>query len=1068
MRGVRIGWLGPLEVTDDGRTVPVPGTRLRRLLLRLAADPGAWVSGGALTAAVWPDEVPADPANALQSLVSRLRRTLGDPALVIQSPAGYRLTVAPDDVDAVRFTRLVTAAQGTADALPLLDEALSLWRGRPLEEDDSPDAAGPRAALEELRVAARRERAARLVAAGRAAEALAGLEELTAAEPLREDLAAVLLDALAAAGRPAEGLAAYERLRTALADGLGTDPSPALRERHLALLRRGERPVRPAGNLRAAVTSFVGRDDDVARLHARLAAGRLVTVVGAGGAGKTRLAGEVAAGLLAGAGRPGAVPDVTDGVWLVELAPVTDPAAVTQAVLDALGLREVALPDQHPDRRRGDARARLLQRLREARCLLVVDNCEHLVDAAADLVADLLGRCPGVRVLATSREPLGVDGETLHPLGPLAVPSDGASPAEAAASPAVRLLLDRARAVSADVSADAAVVEVVRRLDGLPLAIELAAARMRVLTPAEVAARLADRFRLLTGGRRTAAPRHRTLRAVVEWSWDLLDAREREVAEHFSVFASGATQDAVAAVCPSWRSGADAGDLADVLSALVDKSLLVALHTADGTRFRMLETLREYGAERLAEDGRGVTACAAHARWFAALVAAADPRLRGPEQLAALRLLDTEHDDVLLALRRLVDGGDAAAALGLVVDLTWYWTLRESERESARWTGAVLALPGAREHPLAPFAEAMQAMATISAAPDPGRPAALRAISRRVGPVASLRPALALFGPMLLLLAGAHDEAAPLLDAVRTAPDPWVRAAGRLVRMAFAENDGDLAALRTETSAGLADWERLGDRWGIGSLLSVRGLVRTLDGDLAGAAADLERAQLLVRELGGTSDHLLVTMRLADLRLRAGDLDGARRHLATMRGDRSLGSVVVLRSVLVNATAGSIALAAGDTDGVRAAYDELGTVLAGMSEPAPHAGQVHAVGHAAAGGLALHLGDVAAAGAHVRAAHRFGVHTTDRPVLAAVGLVAAGWAHAVGASREAAVVLGAAARLRGSGDVTNPVLAALTATLREALGPGFDVAHAEGLALDAAAATARLDPDRITTALAQA
>ncbi|MGR7025594.1 BTAD domain-containing putative transcriptional regulator [Geodermatophilus sp. URMC 62] len=1060
---MRIGYLGPLEVASDGRPVAVPGVRLRRLLLRLTVDAGAWVSGDALTAAVWPEGGTADPANALQSLVSRLRRTLGDPALVQQSPAGYRLAVDPEDVDAVRFTRLVTAAgiePDGATALTALDAALALWRGRPLQEDDSPDATGPRTALEELHLGARRERAARLVAAGRAAEALPVLEQLTAEHPLREDLAAVLLDALAAAGRPADGLAAYERLRAALADGLGTDPSAQVRERHLALLRLDEEPARPGSNLRAAVTSFVGRDDDVRAVRERLAAGRLVTVVGAGGAGKTRLAGEVATQVLADSARP-AVPD---GVWLIELAPVSDPAAVPQAVLDALGVREVALPDQHTDRHRGDARARLVAHLRDARCLLVVDNCEHVVDAAADLVADLLGRCPGVRVLATSREPLGVDGETLHPLGPLAVPAEGASAAEAAASPAVRLLLDRARAVSADVTVDDAVVEVVRRLDGLPLAVELAAARLRVLTPAELADRLADRFRLLTGGRRTATPRHRTLRAVVEWSWELLGAREREVAEHFSVFASGATEDAVAAVCPSWRAGAGRDELADVLAALVDKSLLTTLHTSGGTRFRMLETLREYGAERLAEDGRAAAARDAHARRYAALVARCDPVLRGPAQLEALRVLDTEHDDVLLALRHLVDTGDAAAALELVVDLSWYWTLRENERESVRWTSAVLALPGAADSPLAPFADAMRGMMTSYADSDgrPGRePARLRLLSDRLAPVEALRPALTVLRPLLLMMAGAPEDAAPLLERALAAEDPWVRASARLIRMAFAQNDADLASLRAEAATGLAEWEELGDRWGIGALLSGRGQVRTLDGDLTGAAEDYERAQQLVRELGGTSDHLLVTMRLADLRLRAGDVEGARRHLATMRAARSLGTVEVLRSVLVAATAGSVAVAAGDVDGVRAGYGALVAVLAGLSVPAPHSEHIGAVGHAAAGLLALHLGDLPAAGGHVRAGHRLAVGTQDRPILASVGLTAAGWAHAVGAAREAAVLLGAAERLRGAADPTNPVLARLTAALRDDLGDEFDTAHAEGMALDPEAAATRLDPDRI-------
>jgi DNA-binding SARP family transcriptional activator len=315
-----------------------------------------------------------------------MRRTLNRPALVEQSPAGYRLAVGPDDVDANLFARLVADARrqllaGDPGAAATLDRALALWRGIPLDDDDSPEAAGRRTALEELRLDALRDRAALAVRAGRAAEVVPELEELAAGHPLREDLGGVLIDALAAVGRPAEALAAYERVRAALAALLGTDPSPELRARHLELLRAGERPAEVPTYLRAAVTSFVGRDGDVRAMRERLAAARLVTVVGAGGSGKTRLVSELAARLLADQ-----TPPTPDGVWLVELAPVTEPTAVWQAVLDGLGVREIVIPDTVTDYQRREARERLLERLRSAACVLVLDNCVQLVAAVAEVV----------------------------------------------------------------------------------------------------------------------------------------------------------------------------------------------------------------------------------------------------------------------------------------------------------------------------------------------------------------------------------------------------------------------------------------------------------------------------------------------------------------------------------------------------------------------------------------------------------------------------------------------------------------------------------------------------------
>jgi predicted ATPase len=683
----------------------------------------------------------------------------------------------------------------------------------------------------------------------------------------------------------------------------------------------------------------------------------------------------------------------------------------------------------------------------------------------------VLGRCPGVRILATSREPLGIDGEVLHPLGPLAVPAEGASPAEAAGNPAVRLMLDRAQAVDPDVRLDEHVLEIVRRLDGLPLAIELAAARLRVLSTAEVAERLADRFRLLTGGRRTATPRHRTLRAVVEWSWDLLTPVEREAAEHFSVFAAGATEEAVAAVCPSWRdSGRDPAELSDVLHALVDKSLLIADRAPSGTRFRMLETLREYGAERLAEQGLIRAARAAHARYFSGLATAADPQLRGPGQLTALRLLDTEREDVLAALRFLGDTGDAAGTLDLAIHLGWYWLIRESGQEAARWLQFALDVPGADALPEAVLAAALRNLLSYGTGTPfgPEHGANLVALSDRLAAVPIAHPAAAVMRPLLLFLADQREGAEAALETAFADADPWIRAAGRMMRMAFAENDGDVATLRTDAEAGVLEWEAIGDRWGLAAILSSRGQLRTLDGDLPGAASDLERAADLIRSLGSHDDHVMVTMRLADLRLRAGDTAGARRHVRTMREARSYGAGEQLRNVLVGVVEAAVALVEEDEEAVRQGHEQLHAVLADLGKPNIFTAHGAAIGHTAATALALRLGRDADAEEHVRTAYGQALLTNDRPILAAVGLSVAACARARGRSREAAVVLGATTRLRGTEDPTNPVVRELTTSLRADLGADFSTCYAEGVALDAPEATRRIDPDAVVPAPAGA
>lgn len=527
--------LGPLEVRgEDGGGIGVGGTRLRALLILLALEPGRVVASELLLDGVWENDPPMGAANALQALVSRLRRAL--PGVRVEShPAGYRLLVEPDEVDVVRFERLASAGRGALHrdperAAPLLREALDLWRGPALADvAGSASFRAPVTRLSELRMAVLEDRIEADLRLGRGRELTGELTSLVAEHPLREGLVGALMRALVAAGRPAEALTAYGRAREALAEELGADPSPELAALHTAVLRgevqvpagpptqppaarrepapAPDAPQPPPTNLRVPLASFVGRDEDLARTGDLIGRFRLTTLTGPGGAGKTRLAVQTAGPLL---------DRFPDGVWLVELAPLSAGGDVPQAVLNALGLREHA-PSA------GEPLDRLTAALRTRTALLVLDNCEHLIEAAAATVDRLLGACPGLRVLATSREPLGLTGEALWPVRPLALPPRDADPVRAMSYASVRLLNDRAAAARSGFTVSeetaSAVTRICRALDGMPLAIELAAARLRTMSPEQLASRLDDRFRVLTGGSRGAPRQHQTLRARRRWRW---------------------------------------------------------------------------------------------------------------------------------------------------------------------------------------------------------------------------------------------------------------------------------------------------------------------------------------------------------------------------------------------------------------------------------------------------------------------------------------------------------------------------------------------------------------------
>ncbi|MGW3348701.1 BTAD domain-containing putative transcriptional regulator [Nonomuraea rubra] len=946
---MRFGILGETRAwRDDGAEVPLGGPARRALLALLLLRPGEVVPADRLAGEIGPDGVPS--AHALQSQVSRLRAALGPAVVIERAGSGYRLMADDDDVDAFRFSRLAAegrAALGEGDArraVALLRAALGLWRGQALAElPESETARAAAVRLDELRLAALEDRIEaelrlpdhhppppeptpelreaapgpqELVAGPR--ELVAELRELVGRYPLRERAAALLMRALAAGGGQAEALVVFEETRRRLAEELGADPTAELAGLHRELLSAGASPSPAAPP--AQLTSFVGRSEEVAEVGELLRVARLVTLTGPGGVGKTRLSVEVATA-------------ETGEVCFAELAALRDGADLAQALLGALGLRQNGLQLAAGPRTPVE---RLVTALSDRPLLLVLDNCEHVVEQVAALAARLLATCPRLRVLATSREPLGIIGEHVRQVRPL----DG----EAAA----RLFTDRARAARRGFTADPALVRrICAALDDLPLAIELAAARLRTLDVDDLAERLDDLLGVTSRGSRAPDLRHRTLRSVVAWSWDLLSEDEQRAARRFTVFAGGATTGAALQVC---------GTDEDTLESLVDKSLL---ESAGGGRLRMLETIRAYGAERLAEAGERAGARHAHARYFLDLALEADPRLRRAEQLAWLPVLVAEHDNVLAALRRSVAAREVDTALRLVAAASAYLWIRGVSASAAPQAIALLGTVG--DAPPPGLGEEYATCVLVAASTPAGRPAWQRHREAAGEALAAAWPGT-LSGryPAALLLWMMHNagEAEPhgayeLVSAQRDCPDPWARAAalyvsgfGKLGTSATSDigggpsDTGGAGSTGSTTGAGGAGgpsgtsgagsttgagstvaaerlfglaadgFRALGDRWGTALVLDVLAGLAAGRGDRARAVELTDRALALTDELGALDDCADLLVNRGD-QLAACDQEAARADYARAAGlARRAGSPAGLAAALRGL--GDLALLDGD------------------------------------------------------------------------------------------------------------------------------------------------------------
>jgi predicted ATPase/DNA-binding SARP family transcriptional activator len=895
---LRVRTLGGFAVWRDETLVPRERWTSRRataLFKCLLGAPGQRLQREQAIELLWPEAEPATGATNLRTTLHVLRKLLDGPPGTESSlrTDGELLVLAPADgaahwLDATAFAQAADLALA-GRSVAACRGAVRLYGGEYLPDDRYEVwATAPREALQRRYEALLLHQALLSGEEGELAEAERCLGLLLAVDPCHEEAAGRLMGLLAASGRATEALRVYQVLAAALEDDLGLAPAAdlqALRARLVAseiVARpatqppRAAHPARPT-NLPSGLTSFVGRVWERQAVGDALAQAHLVTLTGSGGCGKTRLALEVAGGLVA------AYPD---GVWLVELAALADAGLVVAVVARALGV--VEQPGQ-------PLLTTLGAFLQPRTLLLVLDNCEHLVGACAALAEALVRRCPTLWVLATSREALGVPGEIPYRVPSLSVPNPAQPPAPDAlpAYEAVQLFLQRAQARRPEFQLTAqnagAVTAVCARLDGLPLAIELAAARMSVLSVEAIAAWLDDQFRLLTGGPRTALPRQQTLQATLDWSYDLLSAPERVLLRRLAVFAGGWTLAGAEAV-----GGGPGVERWEVLDGLVAKSLVQAEEEADaGMRYGLLETVRQYGRERLLAAGETVLMHRRHAAYYLALVERAEPAFNGPDQLRWLDRLEREHANLRAALAWCLGRREQSLAVGsaqavetglrLAGSLNFFWLFRDHSAEGLAWLDQALA--GGAAAPAAVRAQALLCAAVqATRGNDPARALALLtesvALHRGVGDRRWLSRALGVLGSTTALC-GQEEQAAAILEEsvalARAVGEPWLIGHALLHGLFRVGNSVAIARAEERTRAmaagaeGLQLFQVAGDRMCVAVVQIYLGQIALYDGDYERARAAFVACLPLLRELGWRSNLAYGLVRLAEIARAQGD-----------------------------------------------------------------------------------------------------------------------------------------------------------------------------------------------------